>query len=214
MALTKLQANAIATGAVTSSAIADGTVVAADILDGTVTNAKLTNEIDIKGNLTIQAGTAETPSLVANSDPNTGIYFPSADNLAISTGGKEVGIFDSVGYFKSTYSDNVIALGNTGTNPNIDMSLGTVFTATLNDDAVFTVANARASGASSFSLILTNDGTPSRSVSWAGGTFLFPQGSASLARTETAGNTDVWFFFTPDGGTNFYGSLPMKDLAT
>jgi hypothetical protein len=51
-------------------------------------------------------------------------------------------------------------------------------------------------------------------VAWAGGTFKFPGGAASLSRTTTANAIDVWFFFTPDGGTTYYGSIPMKNLTT
>jgi hypothetical protein len=61
---------------------------------------------------------------------------------------------------------------------------------------------------------LTNDGTAGRTVAWAGGTFKFPGGAASLSRTTTANAIDVWFFFTPDGGTTYYGSIPMKNLTT
>jgi hypothetical protein len=49
-------------------------------------------------------------------------------------------------------------------------------------------------------------------VAWAGGSFKFPGGAASLSRTTTANAIDIWFFFTPDGGTTYYGSIPMKNL--
>jgi hypothetical protein len=89
-----------------------------------------------------------------------------------------------------------------------------VFTATLNGSATITLRYPVATGASSFTLILTNDATPGRTVAWAGGTFKFPGGAASLSRTTTANAIDVWFFFTPDGGTTYYGSIPMKNLTT
>jgi hypothetical protein len=68
-----------------------------------------------------------------------------------------------------------------------------------------------ATGASSFTLILTNDATPSRTVAYAGGTFKLPGGS--VTRTTTANATDIWFFFTPDGGTTYFGSIPMANLS-
>ena len=112
------------------------------------------------------------------------------------------------------YADTVVALGNTGTAINLDVTGGNVFTATLTGNATITLRYPVATGSSSFTLILSNDATPSRTVAWAGGTFKFPGGAASLSRTTTANAIDVWFFFTPDGGTTWYGSIPMKNLTT
>jgi hypothetical protein len=110
------------------------------------------------------------------------------------------------------YADTVTALGNTGTAINLDVTSGNVFTATLNGNATITFRYPVATGSSSFTLILTNDATPGRTVAWAGGTILFPGGAASLTRTTTANAVDVWFFFTPNGGTTWYGTIPMKNL--
>jgi hypothetical protein len=109
------------------------------------------------------------------------------------------------------YADTVVALGNTGAAKNIDLTSGNVFTATLTDNCTFTVRFPVATGASSFTLILTNDATPSRTVAYAGGTFKLPGGS--VTRTTTANATDIWFFFTPDGGTTYFGSIPMANLS-
>ena len=110
------------------------------------------------------------------------------------------------------YADTVSALGNTGTAKTIDLQTANVFTATLTGNCTFTLSNPIATGSSSFTLILTNDGTAGRTVAWSGGTFLFPGGAASLSRTTTANATDVWVFFTPNGGTTWYGSIPMKNM--
>ena len=114
------------------------------------------------------------------------------------------------------YADTVVALGNTGSAINLDVTGGNVFSATLNNNATITVRYPVATGASSFTLILTNDATPGRSVSFvgSGATFKYPGGAASLSRTTTANAIDVWFFFTPDGGTTYYGSIPMANLTT
>ena len=115
-------------------------------------------------------------------------------------------------------AEGIVELGNTHTNPNINLFAGTVFRATLNANATFTLQNASAvsSNVSSFTLILTNDNVANRTVAWSssGGTFRFPFGSASLGRTTGAGNVDVWFFMTPDKGVNWYGAIPMKDMLT
>lgn len=109
------------------------------------------------------------------------------------------------------YADTVTALGNTGTAINVDVTSGGVFTATLTGSCTFTLRYPVSSGASSFVLILTNDGTAGRTVAFAGGTFKYPDGS--VTRTTTANATDIWFFMTPDGGTTYYVSIPMKNLS-
>jgi hypothetical protein len=110
------------------------------------------------------------------------------------------------------YADTVVALGNTGTAINLDVVNGGVFTATLTGNATITLRYPVATGSSSFTLILTNDGTAGRTVAWSGGSFLFPGGAASLSRTTTAGGIDVWVFFTPNAGTTWYGNIAMKNM--
>jgi hypothetical protein len=115
---------------------------------------------------------------------------------------------------RGKFSDDVVALGSTGAATTINLAAGTVFTATLTDNCTFTFANPNgtASTASSFTLILTNDATPSRSIVWPA-TVEYSDGAAP-ARTETANAKDIWFFFTPDGGSVYYGSIPIKNLST
>ena len=110
------------------------------------------------------------------------------------------------------YADTVVALGNTGAAINLDVVSGGVFTATLTNNATITLRYPVSSGSSSFTLILTNDGTAGRTVAWSGGTFKFPGGAASLSRTTTANAIDIWVFFTPDGGTTYYGNIAMKNM--
>jgi len=110
------------------------------------------------------------------------------------------------------YADTVTALGNTGTAINLDLTSGGVFSATLNGNATITLRFPVATGAASFTLILTNDATPGRTVTYSGGTFLFPGGAAALSRTTTASAVDVWVFFTPDGGSTYYGNIAMKNM--
>ncbi len=137
---------------------------------------------------------------------------PSSTNLlAISAAVTTGNYIKAIGY-----ADTVTALGNTGTAINLDVTSGNVFSATLNGNATITLRYPVSSGASSFTLILSNDATPGRTVAFAGSgaTFKYPGGIASLSRTTTANAIDIWFFFTPDGGTTYYGSIPMKNLTT
>ena len=110
-------------------------------------------------------------------------------------------------------AETLVAVGNSGTAATIDLSTGTVFTVTLNGNATLTITNT--TGAAAFTVILTNDGTPGRTVAWAasGGSFNFPGGAAALARTTTASGVDIWVFFSPNGGTTWYGNIAMKAMA-
>lgn len=119
---------------------------------------------------------------------------------------------DSSVFFAGAFSDEVTALGNTGTAVTIDCDDGNVFTATLTGNCTFTLASANSTSnrATSFTLVLTNDGTAGRTVAFAGGTFKYPGGSVS--RSTGANETDIWFFFSPDNGTTWYVTLPAKNL--
>ena len=159
-------------------------------------------------------GAVGTPSYTFTGDLNTGMWSPTADTLAFSTNGAEVARLTSAGYLEAVYSDNVVALGNTGTAISIDLRQGNVFTATLTGNCTFTLTNPNnnTNRGSSFTLILTNDATAGRTVAWAGGTFRFPGGAALLGRTTTANAVDIWVFFTPNNGTTYYGNIAMKNL--
>jgi hypothetical protein len=121
---------------------------------------------------------------------------------------------DSSTFFAGAFSDEVTALGDTGTAVTIDCDDGNVFTATLTGNCTFTIASANSTSnrATSFTLVLTNDGTASRTVALAGGTFKYPGGS--ISRTEDANAVDIWFFFSPDNGTTWYVTIPAKNLTT
>jgi hypothetical protein len=107
-------------------------------------------------------------------------------------------------------AETLVAVGNSSTAATLNLSSGTVFTVTLTGNATLTVSNP--TNVSSFMLILTNDGSAGRSVSFAGGSFVFPGGAATLSRTTAANGVDVWVFFSPNGGTTWYGNIAMKNM--
>lgn len=107
-------------------------------------------------------------------------------------------------------AETLVAVGNSGTAATLNLASGTVFTVTLNGNATLTVSNP--TGVAAFTVVLLNDGTAGRTVAWAGGTFKFPGGAASLSRTTTANAIDIWTFFSPDGGTTWYGTIAAKNM--
>lgn len=101
---------------------------------------------------------------------------------------------------------------NSSTAYTIDLTGGNVFKVTMTGNCTFTFSNPPASGtAGSFTLILIQDGTGSRtatwpaSVDWAGGT------APTLTTTATTG-TDVLTFVTTDGGTIWWGFSAGLDM--
>jgi hypothetical protein len=195
---------------------ANSGTIGASLLTGTVTTAAQPN-ITSTGTLTaltVSGNISIADRIIHTDDTDTSIRFPAADTFTVETANTERLRVTSVGYLEAVYSDRVVALGNSGTATSIDLRLGTVFTATLTGNCTFTLTNpnANASRGSSFTLILTNDGTAGRTVAWAGGSFRFPGGAAAVPRTTTANAVDVWVFFTPDGGVTWYGNISMKDV--
>ena len=104
----------------------------------------------------------------------------------------------------------VNAVGNTGTAATINLANGNFVTATLTDNCTFTFSNP-ATGASSFTLFLTNDGTAGRSITWPV-SVKWPNATTPV-RTTTASKTDVYTFFSPNGGTTWYGSLTLYNYS-
>ena len=86
----------------------------------------------------------------------------------------------------------------------LDLHLSTVFNVALNASVTTLTITPADANVNSFLLLFTADGTPrtvawGASVKWAGGT--------PPTLTSTAGQVDVFTFFSPDGGTTWYGSI-------
>ena len=84
----------------------NGTVGATTATTGAFTT------LSASGVTTVQAGSATDPAITTSGDTNTGIFFPAADTVAVSTGGTERARITSGGYFKA--SDTGTYLGATG----------------------------------------------------------------------------------------------------
>jgi len=212
-------------GSAAQKAIPSGTVVGTSDTQ-TLTNKTLTSPIigtdlrDTNSNELIKVtatASAVNEITVANAATGSGptISATGGDtNVDINLTPKGSGEVDvTASFLTGIFSDKVVALGNTGTAQTITTSSGSVFTATLTGNCTFTLSssNQNSSRSTSFTLILTNDATPSRTVAFAGGTVLYPQGA--VARTTDANATDIWFFTTVNGGTTWYASIPMKNLS-
>jgi len=110
------------------------------------------------------------------------------------------------------YSETGNAIGNTVADQPIDITDGNVITATLNvATTTFTFSNPSASGSCcSFTLILTQDGSGSRAVTWPGAV----QWASATAPTLSSGaaDVDIFAFITVDAGTNWFGFTAGLDM--
>lgn len=156
--------------------------------------------------LTVEDGSATAPSIRNDGDTNTGIYFSAADTVNISTGGTQAANWDSnqVLNLQAAVTEDVNALTISSGASSVDVRDGGIFTITLSANTTLTFSNPAASGSgSSFTLVVTQDSTGSRtitwpsSVDWAGGT--------APTLSTGASDVDILTFFTTNGGTTWYG---------
>lgn len=109
------------------------------------------------------------------------------------------------------YSETAETVAASTAATTLDLEAGNVKPVTLSANTTFTFSNPAASGkASSLTLILIQDATGSRivtwpaSVKWAGGT--------APTLTTTANRADLLTFITYDGGTNWFGFTAGQDF--
>ena len=182
----------------TASLVATTADINGGSIDGATlgTNSAIT-EADID-NININGNTIST------TDTNGSLTLTPDGTGEVVTSKVMVGVF----------SDRVVALGNLGAATTLNASQGTVYTATLDQSSTLTLGttNATANRATSFTLILTNGAGGPFTLTLAGGTFKYSDGT--ISRTTTDAAVDVWFFFTPDGGTTFFVSIPIKNATT
>lgn len=95
--------------------------------------------------------------------------------------------------------ETVVSLS--GTTPDVDLEAGTVFTLTTSGDTTFTFSNPAATGtASRFTLEVTSGG--SHTITWPA-SVRWPRDVVPTA--PASGDTDVFVFWTRDGGTTWNG---------
>lgn len=103
------------------------------------------------------------------------------------------------------YSETVVT-SNSGTAYTLNLANGNIFELTLTENCTLAISSPPPSGkAGSVTLILTQDSTGNRIISWPA-SVTWSDGSAPTLSTG-AGTTDVITLFTIDGGTTWRGFL-------
>ena len=162
---------------------------------------------------------AERNSAVTLYHDNLAKIATSATGVTI-TGGMSVTGTSPVSFGSTTvsqlvlkdYTETVKVIGDTGTSATLNMADGNVFTATLTGNCTFTFTTSVNAypNAQSFTLILANDSTPSRTITWPA-SVKWPNNSVP-SRTTTASKTDIWTFMSPDNGTTWYGNIALYNF--
>jgi hypothetical protein len=210
-----------ATSANTSSAIvardASGNFSAGTItatFSGNVTG-NLTGNVTSSGNVTV--GSATT---ITNGGVNAVGVISATTYTTKGSGSYQIGGTDVITSGRelqkviiNNYSEKLNAFGNTGSAPTINLSNGTFVTAILSANAsfAFSLGTGVTSDAIQFTLHLTNDGTAGRTITWPA-SVKWPNGTVPT-RTTTANRTDVYSFYTIDGGSNWFGILSIYNYS-
>lgn len=110
------------------------------------------------------------------------------------------------------YAETAVS-ANTGTAYTVDLTNGNVFDLTLTGNCIFTFSNPPASGkAGTITMILTQDGTGSRTASWPASVD-WPGGTAPTLTTTATTGVDVLTFLTVDGGTTWFGFVAGQEFS-
>ena len=140
----------------------------------------------------------------ASSSPTTGIITTadSSGALTLQTNGTDALVLSAgklVNPSITNYTETLYT-ANTGTAITVSLANGTVQQLTLTGNATITMPTATAG--KSFVIMLKQDATGSRSVTWS--TVTWPSGTAPTI-TGTASKQDIYSFFAD--GTNWYGGV-------
>ena len=179
------------------------------------------------------SGSESAPSITFDTDLDTGIYNPAANELGLVTNSNEAVKIDSAGNVaidtNVLYVDAVndsVGVGTASPAANtkfdlsgtyaanitavgaldIDCSTANYFTKTINGNSTFTFSNVPSSRAFSFTLELTHT---SGTVTWPASV----KWPADTAPTLTTGKTHLFIFLTDDGGTRWRGAA-LVDYTT
>ena len=109
------------------------------------------------------------------------------------------------------YGETAVTNATSGATETLDLESGNVFDLTLTANCTITLSNPPASGTSgSFTLILRQDGTGSRTVTWPASVDWASATAPTL--TTDASAVDVLTFMTVDGGTTWLGFVAGQAL--
>ena len=163
--------------------------------------------LNINGNINAVDDIYLADQIIHEGDTDTYMQFHAANQWRVVTGGVErLEVNDSNVTVNSALKEDYDALS--GTTPTIDVDAGGGFSLTTSGNTTFTFSSFTSGVSCGFVLQLTAGGTHTitwpASVDWAGGTA--PDAPAS-------GATNIYVFWSRDGGTTWYGVLSSAAAA-
>lgn len=167
-------------------------------------------------NIDLRSGTSNLMLRGLGITTSVELYYNNTKRFeTVSAGATVTGDLEVTGsVFKTSlrnYAETLNTIGNTGTASTINLANGNFVTATLTGNCVFTFTAGITTGAITFTLFLTNDATPSRSITWPT-SVKWPNATVPV-RTTAASKTDVYTFFSFNGGTDWYGNLSIYNYS-
>ena len=190
----------------------DGTIRFAEysgnVLIGTATDDG--SKLQVNGSATVSNNITVSNAYVADNiyhegDTDTRINFGTDHINFYAAGTETLEIWSSGTYNYKVYYEDYDALS--GTSVTVNCNSAQAFSLTMTGNTTFTFNSVTNAWSTGFVLELTGNGStvtwPS-SVEWAGGTA--PDAPAS-------GETDIYVFWTRDGGTTWYGVLSVDAAA-
>lgn len=173
-----------------------GIGAANSVLTSSGTAPQWSTSLTLGGNISA-AALIPTSSTV----PTNGVYLPAANSVGFSVNSTLAAAFDSAKSLNlnGSYTEGVVAIGNSGTSKTFSLADGTFQTVTMTGNCTFTMPTATAG--KSFVLVI-NTGAGGftgtfTSVKWSAGT--------APTLTTTASKYDLLSFFSD--GTNWFGSI-------
>ena len=159
--------------------------------------------------LGVSTATASTLDASTSVTVGSGVTLSSGNGITLNQGTNGCQITNPL---LVNYAEKVNAMGTLSASETIDVKDGTYVTATLSTSATtINFASPPSGKLYGFALALTNASSGGAvTISWnPGGTGVKWPGGTVPTRTTTNSRTDIWSFFTADGGTNWYGALSL-----
>lgn len=182
-------------GSVNTSQIVDNAITTAKIVAGAVVTASITD------------GSITTAKIAANAVDSTKL----ATGLTLS-GSTTINGSLTIGAYQATFGGGIVetyVAQNAATSSVINCASGTVFNLTLNQaSTTLSFSNVPASGAYALTLVVSQDGTGGRTLTWPG-SVKWANGTAPTL-TATASKKDIITLITFDAGTSWYGCVAGK----
>jgi hypothetical protein len=157
-----------------------------------------TNAIDNSGITTVSAGSASIPSISPSGDPNTGIFFPSADTIAFAEGGVEAVRIDSSGR---------LGIGTTSASVRLHVN---VDSSSETDIARFQASNGSDIQFLDIGVDATNNLVSYDSTGSAGGAHVFRRGGSEVMRLDDSSRVLVGL--TTSASTDNNANFPKIQL--